>query len=433
MRIRHLFLSGSLLALGGLAMSPALAQSGPAALSAPPALLGTALHLDQVLQAARQNPDALAAQRMAQAARADVRAADRAPAPVLSAGVSSIDLRHGSGPGSFWTQKRLDKSLGVDWTWERGNKRALRTEAAERAERAANADSQDMRLLQQIGALGAFYDLLATQERLQALQAMAESASTLSKTADLRLKAGDLSAQEAARTRIEAERTLAELQSAQLAQQQALQALALWIGQSVPAGGWRAEGHWPKAQPATDSADIDTLVEQRPDVQAARERLAAAEAGLQGAQALNRADPTLGATFDHYPDGARTNQLLAVRISLPIYGSARFDGEIARALAQKDLAQDLLDKTRLQARAELLGLQQAWQSQTGRLQRYEERILPQAQQVATQAELAYSKGGLSLTDLLDARRTLRATQLEATGVRNEHARALGVWQLRTAP
>jgi cobalt-zinc-cadmium efflux system outer membrane protein len=109
MRIRHLFLSGSLLALGGLAMSPALAQSGPAALSAPPALLGTALHLDQVLQAARQNPDALAAQRMAQAARADVRAADRAPAPVLSAGVSSIDLRHGSGPGSFWTQKRLDK------------------------------------------------------------------------------------------------------------------------------------------------------------------------------------------------------------------------------------------------------------------------------------------------------------------------------------
>ena len=51
MRIRHLFLSGSLLALGGLAMSPALAQSGPAALSAPPALLGTALHLDQVLQA----------------------------------------------------------------------------------------------------------------------------------------------------------------------------------------------------------------------------------------------------------------------------------------------------------------------------------------------------------------------------------------------
>ena len=97
------------------------------------------------------------------------------------------------------------------------------------------------------------------------------------------------------------------------------------------------------------------------------------------------------------------------------------------------MAQDLFDKTRVQARAELISLHQAWQSQTERRQAYESRILPQAQQVAAQAELAYSKGGLSLTDLLDARRTLRTTQLEATGVRNEHARALGVWQLRTAP
>jgi len=431
MRIRHLFLSGSLLALGVLAMPPAQAQNAPAAPTTP-ARLGATLRLEQVLQAARQNPDALAAQRMAEAARADVRAADRAPAPVLSAGVSSIDLRNGNGPGSFWTDKRLDKSLGVDWTWERGNKRGLRTEAAERAARAAAADGQDMRVLQQIGALGAFYDLLAAQERLQTLQALADSARTLARTASLRLKAGDLSAQDEARTRIEAERTEADLQSARLAHQQAMQALAVWTGQNVPANGWQAEGGWPLTTSAS-GADIEALVEQRPDVVAARERLAALDAALQGAQALNRADPTLGATFDHYPDGTKTNRLLAVRISVPINGFSRFDGEIARALAQKDQAQDLLDKTRIQARAELLGLQQAWQSQTGRLQSYEERILPQAQQVAAQAELAYSKGGLSLTDLLDARRTLRATQLEATGVRNDHAHALGAWQLRTAP
>ena len=101
-------------------------------------------------------------------------------------------------------------------------------------------------------------------------------------------------------------------------------------------------------------------------------------------------------------------------------------------MAQKEQAQDLLDKTRIQARAELQSLLQAWQSQTERLQGYEARILPQAQQVAAQAELAYSKGGLNLTDLLDARRTLRATQLEAVGVHNDHAKALGTWQLRTA-
>lgn len=428
MSIRQLLLSGCLLGLGAVACTgSAQAQSTPLS------PLGGTLTLPAVLEAARQNPDVLAARRAMEAARADVRAADRAPAPVLSAGVSSIDLRNGNGTGSFWTQKRLDKSLGMDWTWERGNKRGLRTEAAERAAQAASADSQEMRVQQQIGALAAFYDLLAAQERLQALQALADSARTLANTADLRLKAGDVSAQDAARTRIEAERSEAELQSARLGLHQAMQALAAWTGHHVPATGWRAEGAWPQSGHSTGAIDIDALIEQRPDVTAARERLAAADATLQGALALNRADPTLGATFDHYPTGEKTDRLLAVRISIPINGFSRFEGEIGRALAQNDLAQDLLEKTRIQARADMLSLQQAWQAQSSRLQTYETRILPQAQQVASQAELAYSKGGLSLTDLLDARRTLRATQLETTGVRNDHARALGAWQLRTTP
>ena len=160
MRIRHLFLSGSLLGLGALAgLTPALAQTAPAARTAPAAAdaaQGSALRLDEVLQAARQNPDVLAAQRALDAARADVLSANRPPAPVLSAGVSSIDLRNGTGAGSFWTQKRLDKSLGLDWTWERGNKRALRTEVAERSARAAQADGSDMVVMQQIGAQNAF-------------------------------------------------------------------------------------------------------------------------------------------------------------------------------------------------------------------------------------------------------------------------------------
>ncbi len=424
MSIRHLFLTACLLG----PVSGTLAQTAPA-----PVHADTPLSLSWVLEAARQNPDVRAAQRALDAARADVRSADRAPAPVLSAGVSSIDLHNGTGSGSLWTQRRLDKSLGMDWTWERGNKRGLRTEAAERTARAAAADSQDMALLQQLGALGAFYDLLAAQERLQILQALAASARTLAHTAGLRLKTGDLSAQDAARTGIEAERAEAEQMLARLAHQQAMQALAGWTGQNVPATGWRAEGGWPAVQTTARAEDIDALVEQRPDVRAARERLAAADAALHSAQALQRTDPTLGATFDHYPDGQRTNRLLALRISIPLNAGARFEGEIGRALAQKDQAQDLLDKARIQARAELLGLQQAWQSQSARLQGYEDRILTQARQVAAQAELAYSKGGLSLTDLLDARRTLRATELEATGVRSDHARALGAWQLRTSP
>ena len=96
MSIRQLLLSGCLLGLGAVACTgSAQAQSTPLS------PLGGTLTLPAVLEAARQNPDVLAARRAMEAARADVRAADRAPAPVLSAGVSSIDLRNGNGTGSF--------------------------------------------------------------------------------------------------------------------------------------------------------------------------------------------------------------------------------------------------------------------------------------------------------------------------------------------
>jgi cobalt-zinc-cadmium efflux system outer membrane protein len=181
---------------------------------------------------------------------------------------------------------------------------------------------------------------------------------------------------------------------------------------------------------AQAEAAIDALVEQRPDVLAARERVAAAQAALQAAQALKSADPSIGASMDHYP--GTSTRLLALRISLPLNCWQRFDGEIGRALAQEQQSQDLLQKTRLQARSELMALMQGWQASAGRLKIYDEQIVPQATQVAAQAELAYSKGGLTLTDLLDARRTLKTTQLEALTVRSEHAKALGTWQLRSA-
>ncbi|MFM7001367.1 MAG: TolC family protein [Limnohabitans sp.] len=434
MSIRHLFLYGGLAALSASPWALAADTAGPAA--APSSLASvpaaSVLSLQQVLQAARQSPDVLAAQRALNAARADVRSADRAPAPTLSAGVSSIDLQNGVGGGSFWTQKRLDKSLGLDWTWERGNKRALRTEAAERNAKAAQADSQDSLLMQQIGAQAAFYDLLAAQQRLQAVQAIGQSAAQLAHSAQLRLKAGDLSAQDAARTQIEAERARADEQSAALDRQQAAWALSQWTGLPVPAGGWQAQGEWPQSAPDTVQADalVDALIEQRPDVIAARERVAAAQANLQSALALRKADPSVGTSFDHFP--GTSTRLLALRISVPLNGWERFEGEIGRAQAIAEQSQDLLQKTLLQARADLSALVQAWQTSARRLKIFEDNILPQATRVAAQAETAYSKGGLPLTDLLDARRTLKTTQLEALAVRNEHAKALGAWQLRSA-
>ena len=109
----------------GLAVScclPAGAQSVLAVTST--------LSLAQALQAAQNNLDVSLARRAFEAARGDVTAADRAPTPVLTSKAASINLQNGIGGGNLLRDKRIEKAIGVDWTYERGNKRELRTQAA---------------------------------------------------------------------------------------------------------------------------------------------------------------------------------------------------------------------------------------------------------------------------------------------------------------
>ncbi|MFZ9371863.1 MAG: TolC family protein, partial [Limnohabitans sp.] len=167
-------------------------------------------------------------------------------------------------------------------------------------------------------------------------------------------------------------------------------------------------------------------------VRAARDRAQAAQSAMQLARAQQSNDITWGGSVDHYPtaNGVTLRQM-ELRLQMPLQWGYRFEGEIGRASALQSQSQDLLERVRWGARAELQTLLQAWDAARERLQTYERDILPRAQRVAQQAELAYTQGALTLTDLLDARRTLRTTRLEAIAAQADFAKAQGTWQLRT--
>ena len=247
------------------------------------------------------------------------------------------------------------------------------------------------------------------------------------------MRAGDLSAQDAARTEIEAQRASTDLLTAQLDRQRAALVLTQLTGFANPAT-LVVQRDWP-AGLAEDAASSDNVIypaiEARPDVRAAQQRLEAAQAALDVASAQKKADITLGTTFDHYP--GTSNRLLELRLQMPLYGvlgGYNFQGEIARAQAQYDQAQDSLDKIRRAATADLQRLQQDRQGAATRALSYETTILPRARKVAQMAELAYSKGAMSLTELIDARRTLRTILIEELAARTDHAKAAQAWQLR---
>lgn len=394
------------------------------------------LGLTQVLEAARNNFDVSLSRQSLEAAKSDVLAADRAPFPVFTAKTSQMYLdngvngNQGVGPGPFG-QKNIDKSGGIDWTWERGSKRKLRTQSANAQANAAQADLQDTVVMQQLAAASAYFDLLAALERNREMQALSQSAVQLAKSASLRLKAGDLSAQETARLEIEAQRAQADGHSAQLDQQRAVLQLGQLTNLRIELPKWQVQADWPALQSKLNTEAVqEAWIDKRSDVIAAQERVQAAQAALDLALAQKKSDVTLGSSLDHDPRFSRRS--VELRFSVPLQWGYGYEGEIGRAQAQLAQSQDLYEKTKVDARADLQRLLEELHASTQRESLYEKDILPRARRVAEQAELAYTKGASSLTDLLDARRTLRSTLVEAAFTRAEYAKAHMAWQLRTA-
>ena len=432
MRLTVFLVSVGLLspAAAALAQAPS-APAGPAAPAPAPAAVAASsrsLSLEDALRAARDNTDVSLARRAVDAAASDRVAADRSPTPVFSAKAGSIDLEHGIGPGQVLRDKRIDKGLGLDWTVERGDKRALRTRAAERGLDAARMDLAEVSVQQQMAAASAFYGLLAAQERLQQMQAIEQAASELARAAQRRLQAGDLSRQEALRTDIEARRAQAESRAAQSDVARAQWALSQATGLSGPL---MAATVWPALQLPLGEPGDPAL---RADVRAAQERLRAAQVAFDAAQALRRNDVTIGASLDHIPGTSRRQ--LELRLQMPlagVLGTYDYQGEIGKARAALDQAQDQLDKTLRAARIDHERIAEDLRLAAARGTDFHDVIVPRARDVAQMAELAWSRGALPLADLIEARRTLRAVLLDDIAARADYARALATWQLRQVP
>lgn len=431
MRIPHKFHARLLFSLL-LAFSASSIQAQVASSSA---TATRPITLAEALLAATKNIDAQIARLQLTGARADILAANHAPLPTLSTSISQIDLQNGVGAGSWLSEKRVDKNVGFDWTWERGDKRTIRTRAATEAANASAQDLTEALIQQRLLASSAFFDLFSAQERIKQVGAIAESAKLLAATASKRLAAGDLSAQDAARSNIEAQRAQNDMTLAEQDRARAELTLNLILdlgAQKLVSIASPSPIKIAPQAPADKDYNQATVIEQRPDVQAALARTLAAKAQLDNALALQKNDVTLGTAFDHFP--GTSNRLLTFRMQMPLQmgalGGYTYQGEIARAESQLAIAEAALERTRHAASNDVLRLHQELASSQQRATSYAQNITLDAKRVADQAELAYNKGALSLTDLLEARRTWRATTLEAIAAQTDFEKAQAAWDIR---
>ena len=314
--------------------------------------------LEQLLARAARHPEVMIAGADIEIASGAVVAADRAPLPAVSASIGSVDLQNGIGPGSWVGGKRLDKALGVDWVWERGDKRLHRTRQAERSLDAAAFDRGDVLLARRIAISAAFWELLAAQDREVDSSIMLRSAEQMANASRQRLEKGDISEQEAARVFIETERTRSDYTALRGARHLAAESLAQTA--ALATDRIEAQAGWPELPAAIrlnqvqqsgqgspyalmSARELDELLNNRADVRAARSRLEAARAALDLARALQVPDITWGGGINNYPPDQRAS--VQLRAQFPWQINYRFEGEIRQAVAGLQRADEALRQT----------------------------------------------------------------------------------------
>ncbi|MBV8272023.1 MAG: TolC family protein [Cupriavidus sp.] len=390
----------------------------------PPA--GAALTLAQArLDALRCNRDIIMARRGEEASQADVQIASQRPNPVLSLGVANINPNLGVGAGN-WRSKTVDSTVRIDQVIETANKGNLRTDAARKASAAAGEQAQAV-VAQQLNAVEqAWYEAVVSQSRVEVLKETVGLYGRTQQANEARLKAGDVARAEVTKLQLETLRAQNDLRAAQADHASDKAMLAATIGVPGTLMDNRLVPDWPTPDTPTPPVDPDVL-QRRPDVTAAEARLAAAAAARDLARAGRVPDVTVGAQYEHWPQSeANTNgsgNSYGVFVSIPLFVRHSFGGEARRAEVDYYAALDDRNRILLAAQNDIERLRSQLESARTSLQQMQGAVLPAAENVAQSAEFAYSKGATGVLDLLDARRALRQTRLDAVDVQGIYAKA----------
>jgi outer membrane protein, heavy metal efflux system len=119
---------------------------------------------------------------------------------------------------------------------------------------------------------------------------------------------------------------------------------------------------------------------------------------------------------------------VGIGVSIPLMTGYAYEGEIARAESEYQAAMLELDHAHSYAISEINKARGDLKTAEARVMHYDDNLLKEADKVLQSAEFAYKQGAQSVMDLLDARRTYKATQIEAASARADYASALAAWQ-----
>lgn len=377
------------------------------------------------------NRELLLAKQAVEAAAADSVSAAARTNPSLYVNATQFGNLYPPGYDYSRLDRRADIVVGLNRTFERGGKRELRMAAANFNERASRFDLSDTQRAQKIALHSAYYDLVLAQERVRITELTAASFEKTLGAAAIRLKAGDIAPSDVARIQVDAMRAENDARAARAEREKAQTALAYLTGLEARARAIDAADGWPEIDGAVSAIDVEKILANRPDVAAAQARMRAAREKRELALASRSRDITGSVQFERVPWNPLANptavNTFGFGVSIPLFTNYYFEGEIRRAETDLDTARTNLEKTRALALGDIDTSRADLASASDRVRRFDGALLKAAQTAADAAEFAYGHGAIGVMDLLDSRRQLYLTRLEASAARADYAKSLAAW------
>jgi cobalt-zinc-cadmium efflux system outer membrane protein len=253
--------------------------------------------------------------------------------------------------------------------------------------------------------------LLQAQKNRWLAQEIVDHYQVIAKANGLRLKNGDISESDFLRVKMEAMRAQSDLDNAQTAVEQAQAGLAVilrWPDKSLQ---FEAKEEWPEVkeigQNIAQEALIDKALEQRPDLQADKQRAAQAEKELELARRLKYPDVTLNAGYARDPSNNALNSFfVGVNVPVPLFN--QYQGESDKAAVNLNQSRLAVEQTELGIRNDVVSALAAWNSADKIVQRFKDGLLDDAHTVRDSSELAYGKGATSVLDFIEAQRSYKS-------------------------
>jgi outer membrane protein, heavy metal efflux system len=336
------------------------------------------------------------------------------PNPSLSLSAAKLNLTEPGPSGST-----SDTTVALSELVELGSKRASRIRAATAALAAARGELASTRVVQDAALVKAYAAAVAAAEAARVSRESAESLRHAASIADVRFRAGEISAAERDQTRVAAGRFDADVRSAEAGAAEARIALQVLLGEPSPDGELDLTDDLDAlarlsvaSAPATAPAAHDAVaLDNRGDVQAARAASDQAAAQLELQKAQRVPDLLLSTQYESdRPDNPQTLGF-GVSITLPLFDRSK--GAIAAAQAASEQAAREAARVRAQANAELAAARAALAAALDKHRSYRDELLPTADSVRQTVAFSYEKGLASLLELLEAERSLNEVRLAA--------------------